>query len=83
MHHRLTADIVLQLAEDVAYVSFKDCHGPHRRAGAPVDPERQSNETKTPAAEEQVQIDHVLVVRKAHLPADVMDLPVGDMAHAR
>jgi hypothetical protein len=45
--------------------------------------ERQAYEPKSPTPDELMQVDQVLVVGKTQLPADMVDLFVGYMPHAR
>src|SRR6185312_420708 len=61
--------------------ALEDSHRPHRRAGAAADLERQADKTKTSPADQLVQIDHVLVVRKTQLSADPMNFLVGNSRH--
>src|SRR5512138_227187 len=62
---------------------IKHSHGAYRRTGAAADLERQANKAETSSTNELVQIDQIFIVCESQLPADVMDFPVGNMAHAR
>ena len=51
-------------------------NGAHGRAGSSAYLERQTNKAKTPAANELMQIDEILVMRKTHFPENMMNLLV-------
>src|SRR5574341_971956 len=62
---------------------LEDCNRPHGRASAPTYLERQTNKAKTPSTDQQVQIDHVLVMGKAQLPTNAMNFLIRNMKHTR
>lgn len=66
-----------------SFCLLKDSDCPHRRTGTALDPERKGDKPKTPAMDKLVEVDHIFVVGKAQLPADLMHLPVGHLAHPR
>jgi len=61
----------------------EDRNGPHRRAGSTAYLQRQANKPKTSPANEPVQVDQVLIMRKAQFPTNMMHFPIRNVAHTR
>lgn len=75
---------VLPLLGPHAYLSpFEDSNCSYRRSGSSTYLERQTNKAKTSPTDEVMQIDHVLVVRKAHLTTNAMNVLIRSVDHAR
>lgn len=62
---------------------LKHSDGAHWRAASPAYLERQTDEAKTPPAYELVHIDQIFIMRKAHLPANMMHFLIRNATHSR
>lgn len=54
----------------------EDCNSPYGRPCSPADLKRETNKAEPSPAGKQMQVDEVLIMCKAQLPADLVHFPV-------